>query len=611
MKLCFAADTIFEKGMERLAGILGYEIAEDGIRLRAEQSEKIGVTFADGEGVIYYKERHHFFRELGVFVQNVKEKESFDITEDDFFKTVGVMFNASSCSIPTVASVKLMTDYLAVMGYNLMMLYTEDTVELEKRPYFGHMQGRYTKAELREIDDYAFDYGIEVIPCLECYGHMGSYLKWAEAKPIKDTETVLLAREEATFTFLDELIGEVSSCFRSKRIHIGMDEAWDMGRGAFLNKHGYVPPVQIFNEYMERLIGITNKYGLIPMMWSDMYFRTNSISGTDYYGEYIQVSEETKKSIPKEVQLVFWHYGEEPHCDDYMMKKHNDLNRDVIFAGGLWDWSGMFPEHNYALETTKFSLGACRRNQVKEMMTTSWNSLNLFSNLLGLSFTAELCYQPDSTEEMLKERFEACCGGDFDAFYNMSNYHNQFGEGKEYPDFNQRFLGKHLFWQDIMAGFYEHYLKECPMSGFYRENAEKMKQYSGKWEEFYRLAESAFSYLSVKTQIAETMAPAYKSGDRKTLEVIAEELLPQLRSLTREVHDRQQIIWRKYYHQNGWWNCDYFYGGMIMRCESAQNLLKQYLAGEIDAIHELEEEHLSKNVNAFTGERVIAMPLMK
>ena len=44
MKLCFAADAVFEKGMERLAGILGYEIAEDGIRLRAEQGEKIGVA---------------------------------------------------------------------------------------------------------------------------------------------------------------------------------------------------------------------------------------------------------------------------------------------------------------------------------------------------------------------------------------------------------------------------------------------------------------------------------------------------------------------------------------------------------------------------------------
>jgi hypothetical protein len=30
-----------------------------------------------------------------------------------------------------------------------------------------------------------------------------------------------------------------------------MDEAWDMGRGKFMDLHGYVPPFEIFNEYME------------------------------------------------------------------------------------------------------------------------------------------------------------------------------------------------------------------------------------------------------------------------------------------------------------------------------------------------------------------------
>lgn len=611
MKICFKTEPQFERGIERLAHVLNYQIAEEGISLRSQQCDRVGVSLANGEGVIYYKEKHHFFRELGVFIQKAKEQDAFDLTEDGYFETIGVMFNASSCAIPTVDSVKLMTDYLAVMGYNLMMLYTEDTVELENRPYFGHMQGRYTKAELKVIDDYAYDYGIEVIPCLECYGHMASYLKWAEAKPIKDTASVLLAREEATFVFLDELIGEVSSCFRSKRIHIGMDEAWDMGRGAFLDRNGYVPPVQIFNEYMERLIGITNKYDLIPMMWSDMYFRINSRTGSDYYGEYIQISPETKAMIPKEVQLVFWHYGEEPHCDDYMLKKHLELDRDVIFAGGLWDWSGLFPEHNYAYEATKFSLEACRNNGVKEMMVTSWNSVNLFTNLFGLSFTAELCYKQDSSEEELRKRFEAVSGGDYDAFFRMSNFHNKFGETEEYPDFNQRFLGKHLFWQDILGGFYEHCLEDCPMSGHYEAQAEQMKQYSGKWEEFYRLAETVFAYLSVKTRIAETLYPAYKAKDRETLEQITEVLLPRLGELTREVHRRQQAVWCTYYRQNGWWFYDYALGGMMMRCETAKELLKQFLAGEIPAVDELEEARLGKKVNAFTPEMTIAMPLLK
>ena len=156
---------------------------------------------------------------------------------------------------------------------------------------------------------------------------------------IKDTSEVLLAREEKTFEFVDELVSTVASCFRSKRIHIGMDEAWDMGRGNFLTKHGYVPPFEIFTEYMERIIQITNKYGLTPMMWSDMYFRISS-GNNGYYGKDTVIPKEVADKIPEEVELVFWHYGEAEGCDDYMMKKHNELGRKVIYAGGLWGWIG-------------------------------------------------------------------------------------------------------------------------------------------------------------------------------------------------------------------------------------------------------------------------------
>ena len=86
-------------------------------------------------------------------------------------------------------------------------------IEMKNRPYFGYMRGKYTKEDIRAIDGYAYDYGIEVIPCIECYGHMAKYLIWDEAADIKDTSSVLLAREEKTFEFLDELIENVSSSY--------------------------------------------------------------------------------------------------------------------------------------------------------------------------------------------------------------------------------------------------------------------------------------------------------------------------------------------------------------------------------------------------------------
>ena len=597
----FKVDTDLSVGIKRLSEILGFEFGES-ITVTAQKSDKNGVTLKNGEAVIYYTRKSVFFRELGILVENAKTKNEFEIFEDGFFTELSIMIDASRCAVPTVKTMCRLIDRLALMGYSMAMLYTEDTVKLENRPYFGYMRGGYTKDELKAIDDYAYEYGIEVIPCLECYGHMEKYLIWGEASSIKDTEKVLLAREEKTFAFLEELISTVSSCFRSKRIHIGMDEAWGMGRGKFMDKHGYVDPFEIFNEYMDQLMAITDKYGLKPMMWSDMYFRNGSPTH-QYYDAETVIPDEVAKKIPKQVQLVFWHYGEKHRCDDYMLKKHTELGNDVIFAGGLWSWTGHFPEHNYALETSKFSLEACRNNGVNKAMITIWSNDNaecdLFANLYGLSFFAELCFDKNASKEKLASRFEAVTGGNAEAFYSMSAYHNDF-ENFTYDNYHDRFAGKPLFWQDILAGIYDSCLFKRPMSGHYAAYAQKMSEYSGgEWDYLYRFAQNAFDYLAIKCLIAENLVPAYKAGDKEKLTEISEKLLPLLKEKTADVHEAHKKMWFDNLKVQGWSNLDYRYGGTMARCDTAKMFIDAYLSGEIDSIPELDDPRLNRSFNGF------------
>ena len=69
-------------------------------------------------------------------------------------------------------------DRTAALGMNLFMLYTEDLYTLEDYPYFGYLRGRYTSEELRAIDDYAMELGVEVVPCIQTLAHLGSFLQW-------------------------------------------------------------------------------------------------------------------------------------------------------------------------------------------------------------------------------------------------------------------------------------------------------------------------------------------------------------------------------------------------------------------------------------------------
>ena len=206
MKIKFNVDSKFNNGIERLANLAGYEISDSGVEVTAICGDRIGASLKDGKGTIYYRKTNHFFRELGIFVQNAKKSEEFDVTEDGTFEMTGLMVDSSRAAVHTIETCHSLMDYLALMGYSMFMLYTEDLIALKSRPHFGYMRGIYTPEDIKIIDDYGYDYGIEVIPCIQCYGHLAKYLTWDEAADIKDTSSVLLARNEKTFEFIDELL---------------------------------------------------------------------------------------------------------------------------------------------------------------------------------------------------------------------------------------------------------------------------------------------------------------------------------------------------------------------------------------------------------------------
>ena len=249
-------------------------------------------------------------------------------------------------------------------------------------------------------------------------------------------------------------------------------------------------------------------------------------------------------------------------------------------------------------------------------MATIWFNDNaecdLHANLFGLSFLAELCFDGNASADKLKARFEATTGGDYDAFLAMSEYHNTFEDETVYTDFNQRFYGKPIFWQDILEGLYDTHLYKKPMSEHYARCAEKMKGYRNKkWQYLYDLAYRVFDFMATKAFIAERLAPAYQSGDRETLALMANELLPLLKKKTRAVHRAHKSVWFKNRNMIGWSNLDIRYGGMAARCDTAIELIRTYLDGKIPAIESLEEERLHKPLNAFPAFSRISTPNIK
>ena len=122
------------------------------------------------------------------------------------FKTLGIMLDVSRNMVMTVDHLKMWFRRLALAGCNLIMLYCEDTYELEDEPLFGYMRGAYTIEEIRELDNYAKNLGIELVGCIQTLGHLSQILRWNNFAEVKDTESVLLVDHPGTYELIDKMI---------------------------------------------------------------------------------------------------------------------------------------------------------------------------------------------------------------------------------------------------------------------------------------------------------------------------------------------------------------------------------------------------------------------
>ena len=299
MKLCFENAAALEAGIALLVGDLGIEVAckDADVTVSVKEVADSTVTvILNGKNaeIVYGGGKARFFRGLatlcGWLKKGITEKT---VSENPIFTFNGAMADVSRNSVLRVDTVKMMMRKMALMGLNGYMLYTEDTYEIEGRPYFGYMRGRYTKAELRELDAYAATLGIELIPCIQTLGHLNTHMRWRAAAPYKDTATVMMVGAEETYKLIAEMLQTCKECFTTRRIHLGLDETMDLGRGAYLKKNGFRVGHDIYLEHLNKVTDMALAEGFAPMMWSDMFFRFagQNIQGYyDYHPDVVAVN---------------------------------------------------------------------------------------------------------------------------------------------------------------------------------------------------------------------------------------------------------------------------------------------------------------------------------
>ncbi len=568
-----------------------------------------GYTFAFTEGAEFTVEKQgncinitctgdtQQYRSLLLAAQLISGQKEGKITQVPQFEHTGIMLDMSRAGVMQVSAVKEYMEYMALCGLNRLMLYMEDVYTLEDYEYFGYMRGRYSCKDLKEIDVYGQKCGIEVIPCMQTLGHMEQYLKWREGKPLAEDESVLLPDSEATYAFIEKMISTLAGCFTSKKMHIGMDEAYSLGRGTHLTKYGYELPFQIFSRHLARVKEITDRYGLEPMIWSDMYFRLHSEKHI-YCDPDIVLPPEARDLIPKGVTLVYWdYYRTNPELYRAMLRKHFDLCDTIAFAGGIWLWRGLLPDHEMTFDTTNAALPICKEMGVKDVYATLWGDdgaeTDPLFGLAGVVLYGEHAWQAQPQQADIDTRMRLLLGADMADFYDLSYAsmpltHHVDGGG--FP----RLCLKSIVYSDILCGLADADMQDERLVPHYKALAQKfsaLAQQEGVLQTNFAYAAAICRLAMGKVQVSQQLLAGYKQ-DRSLLYNVKDVLLPQLFEDYNTVKELHYQMWHKIYRPFGFEVVDTRYGGVIARIQTATRRLEAYLSGKTDALPELEEVRL-------------------
>ncbi len=505
-------------------------------------------------------------------------------------ETFGTMLDLSRNAVMSIPAFKQYLVYLHKMGYNCLYFYNEDCYEIPEEPYFGYLRGRYTVAEMKELDAFADSLGIEIIPCIQTLAHLRSFSRWGKAKfEMNDT---LLVDDPRTYELVEHMVKTVSECFKTRRIHIGMDEAWELGRGRHLDKYGYEDGIALMKRHLEKVNDIVKKYGCRSILWSDMFIRPWNDGAYTVLGDkgVLNVPKEVIDAVPKDVELVYWDYYSDSK-DRYLnqFKTHAQFGGETWFAGAVWNWRTLVPNNHWSIQSMVPALEACREAGIKHVVFTTWGDngceCSRFANLPSLLYLAEYM-RGNTDEEKIKAKFKRIFGMDYDAFMRLDEPDIiHFGYNK------WERASKRVLFSDLFVGYHDANVKEG-QDKIFADLAEEYKAYakkSLKWRYLFDNYAKMAAVFATKYALGKKTREAYQAGDKAELLRLAKE---DYTLLYKQLNEYLEAFRKQWYTENKPFGFDVQelrIGGVITRVESCKKRLLSYCKGEIDEIPELAE----------------------
>ncbi len=285
------------------------------------------------------------------------------------FPRRGVMLDISRGRVPRLETLLELVEQLADFKFNEFQLYTEHTFAYPKYQAVWKDWGALTGAEIRKLDARCHQLGIELVPNQNSFGHLREWLADPRLKPLAEVAapwpdaggaflrypSTLAPANPGTLPFLRGLYDELLRNFTSRRLNVGCDETWDLGRGQSKKLCDKIGKGRVYLQFLKKIHREVSVRKKQMMFWGDIILR----------------HPELVRELPRNVVALNWGY-EAGHPFERETAAFQRAGIPFYVCPGTSTWMTLIGRHDNAFANLREAAAAGRRHGAAGFLVTDW-----------------------------------------------------------------------------------------------------------------------------------------------------------------------------------------------------------------------------------------------
>jgi hexosaminidase len=273
----------------------------------------------------------------------------------------GFMMDLGHGSIMKEEEIRRQIDLLSRFKANQYYFYSEGAIELKGYPLLNR-KGRYSQVQVRRIIEYARARHVDVVPCVEYYGHLHDLFRierYADMAALSHGGDLNPLHPKAE-AMLKDWIAQTAALFPSPWFHVGLDEPFEL-EAAGSKAAGGIEPAELYRRHLDKVTELVRAQGKRVLFWADID------AGARIFNKYPDLAEK----LPADVVPVPWYYAAKPDYTKWV-EPFGKAHKPQVVAPGITCWNDIYPDYQSTFTNIEGFLAAGRKAGAIGVINTGW-----------------------------------------------------------------------------------------------------------------------------------------------------------------------------------------------------------------------------------------------